>query len=262
VLFVAYVSVLGKDTDSAKLSPASGRALYSRVGPFADCRKFDPPARARRLCEPPSAEREQRGTNYYLHDPSNPAKRAFGDAGQEDGLVRAFAVAAILGQPLDYLSAVADDLGRFARPEAPGGEPGDIGFYVELARNPDFENLAIERGSGYYDDVERIDRSSPDALMDYATTVLVDGWLMLLFLLTPVVSLLITRGGERQCVAIFAGTAWLLVLVSAATTDYDPRYGAVALPALAAATAPALGVAADSFGRLRARRRLRDPSRT
>ena len=240
LLLFIYVGVAGRARDSAKVSPAGGRALYSRVASFADCGQFDVPDGTRVLCEPRSAAREAKPTNYYLHDPRNPAYRAFGPAGGEDRRVRSFAIATILAQPLDYLSAVGDDLGRFARPQIPGGRTGDLGVYVELARNPAYERLTIARGSGYYADVSRLGGNS-DALMGYATTVLVDGWLMLLLLIAPVASLLVTRGDERRFVVLFAGAGWLLILAAAATTDYDPRYAAVALPVLVAATAPAIG---------------------
>jgi 4-amino-4-deoxy-L-arabinose transferase-like glycosyltransferase len=221
------------------LSPSSGRVLYSRMAPFADCRSFDPPARTQRLCEgTPASDRP--GTNYYLWSPHSPAWRAYGPPPAGDRALRSFAIAALTHQPGAYASGVAHDLRRYFM---------DWHLYVHLAddRIP-YVLVSVRR---YYRGLPPRDSDQAGPLLSYAGAVFADSsWPLLVLVVGPGLSLLVTRGRERHGTAILAATGWILLIGAVATANHDPRYAAVALGSLAAGSAPALGQAARQLATL------------
>jgi hypothetical protein len=221
------------------LSPSSGRVLYSRMAPFADCRKFDPPARTRPLCEATPAS-DRQGTNYYLWDPHSPAWRAYGAPPAGDGELRSFAIAALTHQPGAYASDVAHDFRRYLN---------DWHVYVNLA--DDRIPAVVHSVTRYYRGLPPRGRDRADPLLSYAGAVFADGsWPLLVLVVVPGLSLLLTRGRERHGTAILAATGWILMLGAVATANHDPRYAAVALGSLAAGSAPAVGQAARRLATL------------
>jgi Dolichyl-phosphate-mannose-protein mannosyltransferase len=237
-VFVIYLGLLAiaPGDPRVSLSPSSGRVLYSRVAPFADCGRFDPPAGTQALCE---AKPSSTSTNYYLWDPHSPAWRRFGPPPAADGQLRSFALAALTHQPGDYVSAVASDFRKYFN---------DTNLYVDLA--DDRLPVVIEPVVRYYTGTPPVDTETAQPLLSYARTVYTAGdWPMLLLVIVPVGSLLLTRGRERQGTAILAATGWLLLIGAVATAKYDPRYGVVAIGALAAASAPGLAHAAHLVAR-------------
>ncbi len=106
--------------------------LYGRVAPFADCGKFTPPAGTAVLCED-TLRSERPGSSEYLFA-SSPGTRAFGfpdyggptlSSDADYAKIEAFSLAVILGQPSDYLAAVARDCWRYVQPTDLGqGEDG------------------------------------------------------------------------------------------------------------------------------------------
>jgi 4-amino-4-deoxy-L-arabinose transferase-like glycosyltransferase len=103
--------------DRFEIGPAQGWHLYQRVAPFADCSRFDPPPGTEALCEDkPAAARL--GGDFYMYDPRSPAVRAFGGLGNDDAKLGAWARAAILAQPRDYLQAAWRDLRAYWVPSS------------------------------------------------------------------------------------------------------------------------------------------------
>jgi 4-amino-4-deoxy-L-arabinose transferase-like glycosyltransferase len=108
------------------LSTNNAWNLYGRVGPWADCTKFTPPAGTRGLCEStPVSERGYRnGGEDYIYNTQSPAQRLFGHPYEISSyphameLLQSWSEAAILGQPLDYLHAVWLDTIRLFEPNA------------------------------------------------------------------------------------------------------------------------------------------------
>jgi len=235
-----YLVWLGGEPGAPKVSvsPSSGRVLYSRVAPFADCHDFTPPAGTERLCETTPASARQ-GTNYYLWYPSNPAWRAYGAPPGGDGALRSFALAAIAGQPTAYLSAVGHDLEQYVR------SPG-VPSYLDFATH--VMPVVAEQTKPYYHYAGGPAIAADSALLTFSRATMTRGWVLLLLALAPIASLALTRGRERWGVIVFGATGWLMVLGSVAGANYDPRYAVVVLGPLAAATAPAV---------LRLARRLR-----
>jgi 4-amino-4-deoxy-L-arabinose transferase-like glycosyltransferase len=110
------------------LTRAGGWNLYARVGPFADCKQFTPPPDARKLCERRPPERRPSVRHYALLD--SPASRAYGGWAElrpkQNDTLSAFARAAILHQPGDYLSDVSTDVSRLWRStDHSTGYPGE-----------------------------------------------------------------------------------------------------------------------------------------
>ena len=108
------------------LVAGDGWDLYGRVAPFADCRKFTPPAGTESLCEAkPPAQRPLSQTGvWYVFNRSSPAVRSIGPAEDtpEPGAMarlQRFSLAAIEGQPLDYLHDVSQDAIRLIDPSHP-----------------------------------------------------------------------------------------------------------------------------------------------
>jgi hypothetical protein len=117
VLLGGYAVASKLDNGRLEIGPATGWHLYGRAAPFADCRRFTPPAGTRGLCETtPPAQRP--GPEFYLYEPQSPAVRLFGYIGQHDDKVGAFARAAIAHQPGDFLSAVWDDIRAYYVPSS------------------------------------------------------------------------------------------------------------------------------------------------
>jgi hypothetical protein len=207
------------------VSPSSGRVLYSRMAPFADCRQFDPPAGTRKLCEttPPP---QRPGTNEYLWGLDSPARRSFGPAPGGDPQLRAFALAALTHQPRAYVSAVWKDARKYV---------DHFSAYLDIADND--IPVVNQRVSAFYSNSPGGAKGNA-ATIDYARAVyLAASWPLLLLIVLPLVSLTLARGRARQAAAIFATAGWLMLIGAVATANYDPRYAAVAIGPLAAATA-------------------------
>jgi len=82
------------------------------VGPFADCSKFTPPKGTRVLCERTPPERRANPGAYVLTAGYSPGikhfRGPFDGTSEDNRKVGAFARAAILGQPFDYLEKVGE----------------------------------------------------------------------------------------------------------------------------------------------------------
>jgi hypothetical protein len=233
--------------------------LYGRAGPFADCTRFTPPRGTEKLCE--STPRETRSSpQWYVFDWSSPAKRNYGDpqvggaSRAEVAEVGAFARAAMLGQPVDWLEATATDFERYFAPWkyqrlAPTPTARD---YHRLLVHP----LGIDRvtpdARGWYDDA--FSRAPGDlpavhdptwiALGDWQLATSIEGPIMLVLLLLLPVGLVAGRGRERLGVLMIGGFSVALLLIPVATLNYDGRFGVpVHGPVAAAAAIGALGAA-------------------
>src|SRR4051812_9755328 len=102
-----YVFANDRTTGYAGITRAGSWNLYGRVGPFAECSKFTPPEGTRKLCQRTPPDKRPNPGAYVLTETYSPGIKAFGGpfhATQEGtGKVGAFARAAIVGQPFDYL---------------------------------------------------------------------------------------------------------------------------------------------------------------
>ena len=223
--------------------------LYTRVAPWADCRKFTPPPATRRLCEatPPS----RRVPTDYVFGPASPAYRLFGPAflvtkyPHAMSLLRRFSEAAILGQPLDYLHAVWRDAVRLFYPNrrSYGGlSPRELIGWLQYGPN-------MRSGSNEFVDYWRHrlyphdpapHRGAVGPLKRWERITRIDGvWMAILLVLAlagPWLAVSPTRAGA----ALFAATALTLIFFPIFVKDYDYRFLIPAFAPLLAAGALAV----------------------
>jgi hypothetical protein len=110
------------------LSSESGRYLYGRVAPIAECEQFTVPDMERGLC--PTAPIGQRRNDYeFMWSSNSPVAQLEPPAGMSKAdLAGSFAGRVIRNQPLDYLRLVASDV---LRDFAATKETGSRGYRVD-----------------------------------------------------------------------------------------------------------------------------------
>lgn len=235
--------------------------LYGRVGPFADCKKFDPPQGTRLLC-PQSPVGKRRSTYAYIFTGGSPAVAYFGHpqgypeptADNVDRIKR-FSRAAIVGQPLDYARTVAKDSFRYMAPSWWVPPPGDANqMPEELSQyytTPGWTGSGLRKANGYYGDVElQSNGVLLEALRVWERLTRFTGIVFLAILVPALAAPLLLRGPARAGALLLLTSGLTLLLVPAATIFYDYRFAIPALGLMAAAAA--LGTR-PLFERLRAR---------
>ncbi|MFI9550716.1 hypothetical protein [Nonomuraea endophytica] len=103
---IAYAAWYGRHHDRFAISGADGVALWARTMTFADCSVIQPPPDQARLC--PNATVLD-AASEYVWAPQASLNQLPGDRFSHNDLARAFAIRAILAQPLDYLGEVVRD---------------------------------------------------------------------------------------------------------------------------------------------------------
>jgi hypothetical protein len=101
-----YASWYGAHHGRFALSGADGVALWARTMTFADCATIKPPPDQAKLC--PNGTVAD-AASEYVWAPAASLNRLPGDRFTHNDLARAFALNAILAQPLDYLGEVVRD---------------------------------------------------------------------------------------------------------------------------------------------------------
>lgn len=241
--------------------------LYGRVAPFADCAKFTPPAGTRDLCiHVPRSQRP--GHDYWEFSGSSPAVQVLGEPDEvvpkrkENSELRAFAEAAILGQPLEYLEYVGRDLVRIVDPSFPSSPYGDKGpTGTEYGNTPqsltdyyfntgNLYAISLMMASYYPGDGEV--HENIQFLLDYERDTRIEGPLMALLLALALAAPILTRGRERRAAFFFLAATVVLLAGPVFTSEYDYRF-----------TIPAFGplAATAAIGVMAAARRLRPDAR-
>ena len=202
-----------------------GWNLYSRIAPFADCRKFDPPEGTSILCEQ-RAPADRPGPFGYVWDLNSVPRVSF-ELGPDSGRkLAAFARQAILHQPRDYLRAVLTDLAKYVDPSInprpyAGQPPALLSFGW---RDTTEEQLVVRtmsrgyRGTAVHVHGQRI-------LGYYQNVFRVSGLSICAFTLFTVIGMFTARGPLRLGVFLFGLSAFALYLVPVLTVSYDHRYG-------------------------------------
>jgi 4-amino-4-deoxy-L-arabinose transferase-like glycosyltransferase len=246
--------------------------LYGRVGPFADCSKFTPPRGTAFLCSKVPVK-DRLGTSFWEFSPGSPAITRYGPPefgpppkpGENSALKR-FSIAAIEGQPLDYLHWVGRDLVRIVDPEfstSPYGKHGvRDGLYGAAPEGlPDYYftpanayQLHIDIAEEYPGDgyVER----NMSVLKAYERDTRIEGPLMAVLLLLMLAAPFVTRGPERRAAFLFSSTAILLLVLPILVSQYDYRF---TIPAFGPLTAAAAIAVSAMWHRWRTRRNAPAP---
>jgi hypothetical protein len=209
--------------------------LYGRVAPWADCTKFDPPRGTEVLCDPRAPSlRGGQGYAYYIFSPQAPAQRALGPpylvSPDRDGpkKLRRFSIAAIEGQPLDYLHAVGDDALRLAVPghHSYGDLSGDglIGFLLGGPDGTSGRNDFVDYWQRRYYPGDTVHRSELTALKRYESWTRIEGAPMVLLLLLALAAPWAVRGEARAGARLLALVGLMLVVVPILGKGFDYRF--------------------------------------
>jgi hypothetical protein len=207
------------------LADMRGWNLYSRIAPFADCRKFDPPEGTSILCEE-RAPADRPGPFGYVWDVNSVPRTSF-EMGPESGRkLGAFAEQAMLHQPWDYLGAVLTDLAKFvdpslnARPYA-GQPPATLSFGW---RDKEVEQQVVKVMSRKYRGTT-VRLHGQSILGHYQNIFRLSGLSICVLAFFTLLGMFKARGPLRLGVFLFGLSAFALYLLPVATVSYDYRYG-------------------------------------
>jgi len=250
------------------MTNSTGVFLYSRVMTFADCHKMTAPANELSLCTtvPPS---QRPIAQAYIWTSESPLDRfppsKFSPVPNQ--LAEDFAIRAIKTQPLGYAEAVFHDTWRvFAWkraifPNAPTYNEYKFGY--RSLPIPTWDQADLGRYQSYAaayvqgDPLTKVVGPFANIIRGYQRYVWLPGTVYGLILLTGLAGLVLAWrrfGGE----ALLPWTISLaLVVIPAATAEFDYRYVLVAVPfaCLAAAMATSPGTAGGNLAARLARRR-------
>lgn len=208
------------------LTDMSGWNVYSRVAPFADCRRFTPPPGTEVLCEdtPPA---ERRGPFAYVWDKNSVAQRHFKLGPKTSDNVGAFAGAVILHQPLEYLRVVAVDLLRYIEPAT--GRHWPYAGQTDMTwafgwRDLSAEEKVIAAMSRGYSGTELRVRGEM-SLNFYQHLSRVSGLLLAGLLVLTGAGLWFASATLRAGILLFGLGAFGLYVLPVMTVSYDYRYG-------------------------------------
>ncbi|MBO3745093.1 hypothetical protein J5X84_03365 [Streptosporangiaceae bacterium NEAU-GS5] len=241
---------------------ANGVFLYARTMSFADCAIMRPPADLAVLCDPRPPD-QRPPSQYFVWDENAPLVRLPGITftQETDTLAGRFAALAIRSQPADYAGSVLVELARsFApgRPVYPDAETYAYYQFPETAPPPP-DRFPATVGADFARRYEQgpigTQVAEPYAgwMRAYQSVVaLPEPLLLMVLLVPPVVAVAARRARPRRGALLPWTSAWVLLLVPAATAEFDYRYvlpavplaclaAALSVPVRAARTDPALG---------------------
>jgi hypothetical protein len=251
LIVVPFLYEHDRKTGSWNFTSSGDIALYGRVAPWANCQRFTPPAGTRDLCisQPVS---KRLGSNAWQYDTLSPAVKVFGDdraVPGENAKLKAFAEAAILGQPLDYLHYVVRDLARAVDPNFPTSPYpaiGDRGYGTEDAATVD-EMLDRARTLGvirsfvnkYYSPVE-LDAGNVSFLRSWDHSTRIVGPVMILLVVLALASPFVATGLPRRMAILCLGSAAAIIIGPVLLLEWSARYEVPGLGPLGAAAGIAL----------------------
>jgi hypothetical protein len=245
----AYATVYKVQHGHFAFNESSGRFLYGKVAPFADCAKLGGlPADERALCPDPS---DRLTTNAYLWGAASPIH---GLPPSADATIRDFALRVIRKQPLSYAREVGKGFVHYFEPgHRIGGNDYTVAVW-QFPADPRTWGYPGYRGPIRPGDPEQrrkhpvtepntyvgamVARPSTDpgvsrALHDYQRVAYTWGPLLAACVLLVLVGLVLRRGDGRLRLdaALLAATALTALLVSQALSLFSYRYGLI-LPVL------------------------------
>jgi hypothetical protein len=272
---LGYMGLFDAEHGQFAMNDATGVFLYSRVMTFAECSRMHVPADELFLCTTVPPDRRPIAQSYIWTD-QTPLLRLVPSAQKfsplPNSLAEDFAIRAIEAQPLGYALAVVDDTGRvfaWKRYVFPNAQTYDeYEFLAKATPIPSWDRARLGRydsyAAAYVQGNANIQVVNPFAavIRYYQRYVWLPGTVYGLVLLAGLAGLALAwrrAGGE----ALLPWTISLaLIVVPAATAEFDYRYVLPAVPfaTLAAAMAFSPGTAGACAvrrlaGRLAGRRR-------
>lgn len=229
VVVLGYFAIHSASNGYFGLSEAGGWAMYSRVAPFADCSRFEPPAGTEELCEK-TPEAARPGPDFYGQQPDSPARILFGAPPTGNEELGAFARRALLAQPLSYAEDVTRD---FVRYFFPGFKPQDfsgVGYEVVDVdrRAAGTEEFQIEALNGYYADDRYAIEPGISTLGEIQDVLRVHPKLLLVSVLLGLAGLVLAAGRLRWGIALLLFCSLAIMAIAPATAIWSSRY---AIPA-------------------------------
>lgn len=251
VVTLVYAVPLERDTGSFRPARAGGWSLYGRAAPFADCKRFDPPAGTEGLCETTRPD-DRPGGNHYAWL-AGPGRRLFGGPPTGDAVVGSFGRAAIKAQPRDYAEAVATDLVRYVAPgfnarRDSGALPADTRFPPS---DRSAEGQVLAALEPLYGRQQLRERGGTEMLEAWSGVVRLHGALIGLLLAAAMAACVTLRGPARRAAGVLTALALVMLVVPALISEYSHRYAVPLAPLLAVCAALWLDAAAE---RVRVRR--------
>ena len=257
IVLGAYIIGQHAETGYTGLTRTGIWNLYGRVAPFADCDEFTPPEGTEVLCEE-TPQDERPGPSAYVYDINrSPGLREFAgvSAPTEEGgdEVGAFARAAIVGQPFEYVKEVGNDMLRYVvghSKVASGGLNSEM-FSTELvfgaAPPPDWGRPAQPTSyAPYYPNPGLLQRMGlVEAYRDWERATRIEGLLFLVaFVLMVVAPFLAPTERMRRVALLLALVTVVLMVTPVATLFYNARFAIPVFgPLLAGAALGAWSVA-------------------
>ncbi len=231
------------------MNESTGVFLYSRVMTFADCSRMTLSPELLSLCSTvPPAKRPI--AQAYIWTPATPLDRfpPVKFSGLPNGLAQQFAIKAIEAQPLDYAKAVFDDTWRsFYWPRAVFPNAATYNEYLfgyHSLRVPDSPLHGYRNTAAYYlrgDPLTQVAEPYAGVMRVYQRYVWLPGTVYGLILLAGLAALAWRwRRGGKDAFLLWASSL-ALVVVPAATAEFDYRYVTTATPFACLALAIALG---------------------
>jgi hypothetical protein len=256
VIVLAYPGIQYGTTGYLGYERQSAWDLYGKVATFVECAKFTPPAGTRFLCPTEPVGRRQ-SPAYYQDATTAPAVERFGPPyaapPEANGVLKAFSVAAIEQEPLQYAEAIARGLGRYVFPST--GEGYTPRSMREAVVNPPFARaVRSEVDLLYPNSASYSEGNDLVALSAYESHTRIEGPLLVLLLAAAIGGLPFLAGRLRWAALLFTLTALFSILFAVAGNGYDARYAYPTFGPLAAgAAAGAWGIATFVARALRAR---------
>jgi hypothetical protein len=259
---LAYAGWYDDAHGSFELTSSTGAFLYARVAGFSECSAIKPPSDERFLCiSTPISERailQRSAASYYIwnyNSPINHGPPGAAFSGRVNSLATNFAERAIIAQPLDYLKVVWDaTLQNFSLPGSTTWQNQSVYFFPAAPES--LKALANSIGSSEYkassiygggDTTMRLKQPFAGWMRIYQRFIVVPGPLLGLIALAGLIGVAAAwrrRGGPALLAWL---TGMVLIIVPAATADYDARYTVAAVPAFCIAAA--IGLRDISAGR-------------
>jgi Dolichyl-phosphate-mannose-protein mannosyltransferase len=237
VPLLAYSALIDHRFHVFGLTATPGWTLYGRVAGFADCTgvKLEPSARP--LCET-AAQRKSHPTapDWYIWGPSpaqrifHPATQGVADVSPTNKVLESFSRTMIRHHPLDFVGATLGDFFRYFTPGATAYQDA-----VSATTLPESVGAEAKSPATQHRDLPKMKleiRSPAGFVRRYRSIVHVPRPILALLALAAFLAVCVRVPARRE-IFLFAGSALVILLGTAATGGFALRYLLPAVPLLA-----------------------------
>ena len=219
------------------MTATPGWTLYGRVAGFADCTAVKLEPAAHRLCETSAQRASHPDTpDWYIWGPSpaqrlfHPATQSIADVAPTNRVLESFSRTMIVHHPLDVVGATLSD---FVRYFTPGAVPyNDAVSATTLPRSPAAEAHSASTQKRDLPGLSLQVRSPSGFIRAYRGLLHVPRPVLALLALAAVFAVCLRVPARRE-IFLFAGSAVMILLGTAASGGFALRYLLPAVPLLA-----------------------------